>query len=636
MPTLRSASICFNLQAALLLSILILLPATARSEVRPYPDPGYGLLGIYGNGPHWIDFEMPKINLRQDTFPDKQKWWAGLKASREDKSSPHDIYYIFPGFWQGDATLEQCIQRVDSWLKPEPGIETYPELIPAISLAEENIPRKNPIMDGLARHIRDTYGIAVFQFYSDPIPPNPAIAADGWLWDSYFWEEARFRRHVMKFVVLGKPVNCTVWATDPHWPNYAPGRYSRAEDLINETDIQLRICKEFNVPVALFAVAGEQGALNPWLSNRHPDMVTLRNWIRTRQAQMHEVKPGELPMASANYSHRPRAIPTGGPPEAPSLYEETFDRFQWIDDAGITGFLNLRLTSEPEERPGNLLLKTRANEPAEATLTYRFESLFPLTSVQVTLVGAAPAAANARNEIALSLDEEAWPLRQDQAGNHAIETIRLEADESFLRGTRAFFVRVSVSNHAGEPGLAANRLDRLAVRCEYKPPPAGAAAMLFHDLYGNLSYDDDFSTPHWMHFGEVETAVASHGGHRDHDFWVGSVAGRPVTTEVRQRITSPREMKELTVAVNCHANSRDLASSVRLAVAPRGEPPRWTLQTSGPVHRGELALTVPPEDLEDLRDFDVQVRLHSGSGVEGGKRAAAALRSLSIRGRTAR
>ena len=56
-------------------------------------------------------------------------------------------------------------------------------------------------------------------------------------------------------------------------------------------------------------------------------------------------------------------------------------------DADVRGFLGLKLTSRPEE-PGFLLLKTRSGETSRASLVYRFESYFPLESVEVTLESA--------------------------------------------------------------------------------------------------------------------------------------------------------------------------------------------------------------------------------------------------------
>ena len=66
------------------------------------------------------------------------------------------------------------------------------------------------------------------------------------------------------------------------------------------------------------------------------------------------------------------------------------------------GFLNLKLTSRPEE-PGFLVLKTEKGKPTSASLVYRFESYFPLESVEITLDAAADS--HGRNVVAISTDE---------------------------------------------------------------------------------------------------------------------------------------------------------------------------------------------------------------------------------------
>jgi hypothetical protein len=39
-----------------------------RSGAVVNPDPGYGRMGIYGGGPSWLDYEMPKMQL-DGAFP---------------------------------------------------------------------------------------------------------------------------------------------------------------------------------------------------------------------------------------------------------------------------------------------------------------------------------------------------------------------------------------------------------------------------------------------------------------------------------------------------------------------------------------------------------------------------------------
>ena len=93
-------------------------------------------------------------------------------------------------------------RRIDAWLKSEPNSPTFLELIPAICLGEENVGSHNPLLEALAVHIREHYRIPVFQWYSDPLSPDPNLTADGWIWDSYGRDSVSFRKHLMKFTVL--------------------------------------------------------------------------------------------------------------------------------------------------------------------------------------------------------------------------------------------------------------------------------------------------------------------------------------------------------------------------------------------------------------------------------------------------
>ena len=66
-----------------------------------------------------------------------------------------------------------------------------------------------------------------------------------------------------------------------------------------------------------------------------------------------------------------------------------------------------------------------------------------------------------------------------------------------------------------------------------------------------------------------------------------------------------------------------------MGIGPRGEKPKWEIQTHG-LHHGPLRLEVPADDLGALREFDIHVTLDSGSGVENGEKACATLNDLSI------
>lgn len=618
-------------KATRLLTVLVLslwgTPAMAQTKVRPYPDPGHRWLGVYAGGPkQHFDYFLRKTSLG-DTFPDKAAWWAGVKASRADRNDAHrhDVFTVYCG--ERDADLETGKRRLDAWLAPEKDCPTWPELIPAICLGEENTGSRVEVLDGLARHVREKYGIPVFQWFSDPLTPDPNLTADGWIWDSYGRDSVSFRKHLMKFTALRKPAICVPWSADPHWPQWT--QYPTAAALIDREWRQFDICREFNVGCAVFAVAGPHGSVNTWAGSSAPELIKLRNALAAQREAMHAVRPRELPLSSANFSARDRSIPVGGDPEAPSEYVETFSGFDWLHAADVRGFLSLRLTSRPDT-PGYLELMPREDGPASASLVYRFESWFPLDRVEILLDAAAPASPGTRNVLALTTDEieKSWPLEVVRQDSDAIATMRLE-DKKFVQGKHVFFVRLLMENPNGQAGSAANRLDRLRVRCVHQPPQPGAAAQLVADENDALSYEDNFQATRWAHFGEVTAAHPSHGGFRNGHFWVGLKGGTATSTRMVQRISSPRLLKELTVIADCYADAPNLGGSVTVSIAPREGQPRWSVTSQGR-HDGPLSLTVPSEELKGLQDFDLHVTLSSSSGVEQGDKACAVLRRIQV------
>jgi len=415
----------------------------------------------------------------------------------------------------------------------------------------------------------------------------------------------------------------------PHWTGW-----SRSEDtaaMINHEWHQFPLCMEFDVSCAVFAVAGP-GAMNPWLNSKTKDMIKLRNWLRTKREQMHAFEKGDLPLPTANFSAGGRSVPVGDDADLPSVYEEDFSGFGWIQDADIRGFLNLQLTSKPRQ-PGFLRMTPDSGQAVRASLTWRFESYFPLESVKVTLDAAAPSAAGCRNALAITTDElrRDWPHRVEQGDADEIRPVVL-SERDKLRGKRAFYLRLSMENQAESSHVAGNRIDRLRVECVHQAPPPGATAQLVGDEYGNLSYDDDFSTTRWKHFGRANVAHKNHGGHRSDEFWVGMVGGYATSTELVQRVSSPRPLEKLVVTADCYADGKSLGSQVMLQVAPWGAEPKWQAGTQG-VHRGPLQVEVPSKDLGDLQEFDVRVQLRSTSGVEHGQKACATLRALKVEGR---
>jgi hypothetical protein len=678
-------SMSLKLRTVIVVGVLtcVLGAGVCAAQVRSYPDPGYSRMGIYGGGPSWLDYETPKMQL-DGKFPNKKYWWASLKAQREAEPLSHDIYIIYPGLRRLSTPIDTVIQNVDAWLAPEPGIETYPELIPAICLAEENRQALKPRLDVLARHIRDTYGIPVIQWlegWSDPLPPSPGLMADGWAFDYYFFKYPDFRKHLMKFVALDKPIICCVWASDPDWPDFMvptrPRPAGGTEELLANVEDQFESCKEFNVSTLLFAVGGRSGGINAWVGSQNPDMIALRNWLRVRQAQMHVLRPDDLPLPSANFSgrgggppwidNRRHTIFVGGTAEEPSVYEDGFGGFRWIEDANITGFLDLKLTSVPADEPGFLLAKTHQDRPVDSTLTYRFESHFPLRHVEAELVGSAPAAAGAVNELALSFNEQDWSVAVEQSGNTALEPLVLQGGQA-VQGRHVFYLRLRLRNDARAEGVPANRLDRFTVRCVHDGPD-DAVVRLSRDVYDKFRYRDDFYTSRWRHLGTLTMSDPEQPGWRpgSHDlaskglesFWErrtaqgGFAVGAPEGSELHltQRFSSAAPLTALTVSTVTYIF--DEGGHVDLGIGPRGGEMQWKVSTDAyrqemrgrmqafegfaepatEQRRNWLTLEVPSEELGDLRDFDVHILLRSSGRVEPRHMHPAAVHALEIEGK---
>ncbi len=521
------------------------------------------------------------------------------------------------------------MEKIDRWLASEPDCPTYPELIPAICLGEENVSTRNPVLERIARHVREQYGIPVFQWYSEPLPPDVMLTADGWIWDSYGWSRTRFRKHAMKFSVLRKPVICVPWATDPFWPG-GP-RYESTLEMIDAHWNQFDVCREFDISCAAFAVAGETGSVATWCTSQAPEMIVLRESLAAQRARMHAVPAGELPTVDANYSARDGSVQVGTLESSTLAYEEDFCGFQWIHDASISGFMNLRLASQPDQ-PGFLDLIPEHNGPAESTLTYRCESWFPIERVEVSLeTEIVSRATNTGTVVSLSLSanetEDGWPRIEEHrtAGASKIQLV----DDDVVRGLRAFYLKVHMSKAEGKAGELAARLNHLKIRCIHESPGESARAELIADDYGNVRYHDNFRSERWKHIGDLKTDHPGHGGFRDGYFWVGLKGGVQPTVTLTQRFSSLKPLSQLLVSANAYADEQNLAGHVRIRVLPRGADFGWSTISIGRLD-GPIELEIPPAELQGLQEFDVQIELLSRSGVEQGDKACARLHELNI------
>lgn len=456
--------------------VLALWSSTGWSEDRLKELKGldYTKLGAYTSLP-FTDFNCNKMSLGDGPFPNKKQWWESVHQSRLSGRAKPDILQVW--FWdgygekdRGGGPLSKYIDRFDAWLAPEEGIPTYPEDLTAISLAEENSPYAGnnfDILNKLAEYIRGRYKIPVCQWYTDPLPPNPRQIADGWIFDAYFWHNPRFRKHLMKFVVLGKPVICMPWAADPESPGYGAGRWKTGEDLIRDTDAQIQTCMEFNVPVAIYAVAGKYGSVNTWLGEETLELVKVRKYIESKHAAMKAIPPGTLPLPTANFS---AGVPILLTPDKGDGYADEFEDARFIDVADIRGFLDLLLTPE-----GTLALRGCKPDGGRAVLTYHFRADPPVEDVQVTARCTAPGFAEAHNELAFSLDGQQWEAVSQRSAERPtnLRLVGVNSDDGPQRVTQ-FWVRLTMGNRLRDRNQVANTCDRLKVRYHFVAAEEGS------------------------------------------------------------------------------------------------------------------------------------------------------------------
>ncbi len=142
---------------------------------------------------------------------------------------------------------------------------TRPEWLYAITLDEENV-----YWFGGTRVLSELYewtkarwpGLPVYQWWTPMVAPEVgaksgwvALPADGWVLDLYGQPAEAFEKKLVKFLETGKPAVHIAWAS-PTWMFYDKEGWTKetwwAGAGRRVFDDQVRICREYNVPVAYF------------------------------------------------------------------------------------------------------------------------------------------------------------------------------------------------------------------------------------------------------------------------------------------------------------------------------------------------------------------------------------------------
>jgi len=479
----------------------------------------------------------------------------------------------------------------------------------AYFLSEENVYWNKGLetLNAIYDHVKSRTDVPVYQWYSTPMVHHPKQKADGWIVDPYGMRKERFRKYVMKYVVLGKPVINCQHATPL-------GRFAvKDPDVHVATQEQIEVCREFNVPMFFYCVDNKYGSPSIWLHSDEPKVVQIREWILGEISKIRATDTSKLPLTSANYSTG-QPIPAAGDAQNRFVFEDTFHdlrRQSFIDDAFIDGFLMLRWDGQAER----LHVKAKQGARDRVRLIYHFTSEFELSCMAATLTGSV--AGDAQATVSLSINGHRFE-HEAVAGRPGAFTLvaNSEGNEEFVG--KEFWVRVQaqVGDKPAEPAA----LDALRVTCQVKPPEKREVA-LKPDENGRVAYTDDFQTQKHLHLAEIENlgemewrrgSVGTHG-----------VKGRRNEVVLRQKFTCERPLSNLRLKVESYAH-RSLGSFNIIGLSLDGKEPLIEDTTRGKErkegkakgkYQGTLELDASGDDrFAGVKEFWVHLTMANQAG----------------------
>jgi len=414
------------------------------------------------------------------------------------------------------------------------------EKVRGVVLGEGNVPWGGGVetLNSLYQHIKTKWGVPVFQCYASPLTPHPAQLADGWVVWPVGLEGEDLRRHLVKFLVTGKPVLRL---------EGAPSRSAEAAPLMS-------LCQRLAVPASFLPVAGclPLGAPPP---------------VRRQSASV----AYDL---SQVWKHMPEEADTleAGPVEVGGDRVKRFDyadefRHQWfLDDATIAGVSRVRWLGEAG-------VKILGGSPRrEVTLTYDFLGPWETRELVVELAGMVKGKAGDFVELAISRDGKRFVHPARAYGRPEGNPFRLTSVSSYRFDRERFWVRVSADLSPGSEAA----LEFFRVNCRVKPPGM-RLVRLSPSRDGLLRYSERFVSRRMLHTAQIDNTRAlewTRGG-----FYLRRRDDRPVEVHIRQRFQADRPLAQIVVRIhnavlgpeghaqNAFALSTDGASPIATASA---------------------------------------------------------------------
>lgn len=439
-------------------------------------------------------------------------------------------------------------------------------------------------LNAIYDHIKARYRKPVYQWYSMPMGPRCDQKADGWILDAYGMDYATFRKHLMRFLVLDKPVIVCVNAT--------PG-----VNTFQCSQEQVRVCEEFNVPVFYFCVHSRLGSINYWLSTDHPETAGWRSWFFDVLRHCHALKPGALPTPEAQFSHS-GPVELAGDAQNAIRFSEDFSTDRFLRQATLQGFMNLAWSSQEKA----VWLKA-SGKPSSAELLYHFTSPFALRSPEVRV------SATGHVAVAMSADGNGWtegPRLPELNGHNFWARITLSAPAT--RKPTAYLRGIEVTGGFAGPEQHAMPL----------LPVVKDDEIFDETLEGDVLYRDDFAAPRYLHIGEIS------GGEdlrwQPGELAIQGVAGRAVRVEVKQHFASQRPLNLARVSLT-NTSAGALGGHDELAFSLDGKTSLASATSAGKgrasdgLFSGELVLELANEpQAQGVREFWVHLLMANTSG----------------------
>ena len=561
-------------------------PATCIDEAEPLVWPvDFSTVGIYGWGGDGVGYGVDVNYTKVIT--------AGTALS----SSLVNVPILYP--FSGDD-LDRATANIDAMLSVW-DLDDVSYLI----LSEEHTAYEADVLTGAYDHIKAAWPDAppVLQWMSPPnYEPYTAIPADGWVLDSYGVDGDTYRRWVMKHVVTGGRVLLCIWASE------GSGSYGDFDVMSPSSDDQVAIAREFNLPMFFFAVDWDGGSVLAWWGSDDEDTTKWRAWYEEVRDEANATDATTLPEATANDSAAdPREI---SPDEAGAYsFYEPFSTADFIDDATLTGFLNLRWDADAgqlyvEPKPG------LANQSCTSSLRWGFTSETDITELALSLSGTL--SGDVSVTLGLSVDGVTW-TEETATGDGAFSLSVAGPDEAVTR----LYARVTATVPPdGDDHVA---LDTFSVTAEIAEPEPGITIEVLEETG---SWTEDFTSQAYLYEAEVtnpDTLVWEEAEY----VYISSVWYASASSELLYTVTTDSPVTEITAGyADGYANWSSWASYNTVTITDTASGSTATDSTTnyesytdvndnywGPI---SATLSVP----DGTTSFTVHYGMYSNSGYE--------------------